>query len=186
MTISFKKGKSTVRRSIRRPEVEDQDEPKVALTDTNEILCKVFDLFEQKLNKTKQVCNHKISKLIKNVQKLNNLTNNQEIHKDLFSSIYDNTFQYFNFYYNKRVLCSSANLNSERTVFNPICNVIPTIALYTGINSQDYAYLCDNLNKELKDTWSRNLFIINEKNSSNIKNLANSIFAQWESITVSF
>jgi hypothetical protein len=68
--------------------------------------------------------------------------------------------------------------------FNPICNVVPTIALYTGINAQDYAYLVEKLSSELKDTWTRNLFVINEKNSGSIKTLANSIFAQWEAITV--
>ena len=153
--------KSTVRRStVRKPvEVEEQQ----PATDTNEILYQVFNSFEEKLNKTKQ-----------------------DIHQDLFDSIYDNTFQYFSFYYNKRVLCSSSVLDglngTDKIRFNPICNVIPTIALYTGINSQDYSYLCDNLSESLKNTWTRNLFYVNEKNSNNIKSLANSIFAQWENV----
>lgn len=111
----------------------------------------------------------------------------KEIHKDLFDSIYDNTFEYFNFYNNKRILCASGVRGTQGQsggmLLNPICNVIPTIALYTGINSQDYAYLCDKLSDELQKTWTNNLFYINEKNASNIKTLVNSLYAQWDVVT---
>ena len=62
--------------------------------------------------------------------------------------------------------------------------MIPTIALHTGINTQDYSSLCDNLTDRLKNESTNNLFFINEKNSSNIKALVNSIFSQWENLLV--
>lgn len=103
----------------------------------------------------------------------------KEIHHDLFESIYFNIVEYFGYYAKKREVC---DLN--QILFNPICNVIPTIALHTGINTQDYSSLCDNLTERLKTENTKNLFFINEKNSSNIKTLANSIFVQWENILV--
>lgn len=63
-----------------------------------------------------------------------------------------------------------------------MCNVIPTIALFTGINTQDYAYLCQNIRVKLEENFTQNIFFINEKNSANIKTLVNSIFSQWEAI----
>lgn len=102
----------------------------------------------------------------------------KEIHQDLFESTYENILQYFDYYAFKRAVCTGS---SQEIIFNPICNVIPTIALFTGINTQDYAYLCDNLSEKLKENFSQNLFFINEKNSNNIKTLVNSIFSQWES-----
>lgn len=60
--------------------------------------------------------------------------------------------------------------------------MIPTIALFTGINTQDYAYLCENLRARLEENFTQYIFFINEKNSANIKTLVNSIFSQWEAI----
>lgn len=65
---------------------------------------------------------------------------------------------------------------------NPICNVIPTVALYTGINVQDYSYLCDKLSGSLRENFSEYLFFVNEKNAHNIKSLVNSIYTQWENL----
>lgn len=53
--------------------------------------------------------------------------------------------------------------------------------MFTGINFQDYATLCDSLSDQLRERFSEYLFFISEKNSQNIKTLANSIFTQWDS-----
>ncbi len=127
------------------------------------------------------------------IQILNNSINKQKIHQDLFESIYANTVEYFDYYLIKRKACnlsksktSHSNDDEEKFLFNPICHVIPTIALFTGINFQDYASLCDNLSLKLQNEFSENLFLISEKNSQNIKSLANSLFSQLENSFVNF
>lgn len=57
------------------------------------------------------------------------------------------------------------------------------MALYTGINVQDYSYLCDKLSGSLRDNFTEYLFFVNEKNAGNIKTLVNSIYMQWENLT---
>lgn len=109
----------------------------------------------------------------------------QEIHEDLFKSIYENTTEYFDYYLRRRIECNQGNIalntdDDDKLMFNPICHVIPTIALFTGINFQDYASLCCSLTDKLEEKFTENVFFISEKNSQNIKSLANSIFSQWE------
>lgn len=121
-----------------------------------------FNSFENKLDETKQ-----------------------KIHEDLFDSIHANTVEYFDYYLQRRIECNigSSKLDlteDEHLMFNPICHVIPTIALFTGINFQDYASLCESLTDQLQTNFTRHVFSISEKNSQNIKSLANSIFTQWE------
>lgn len=82
--------------------------------------------------------------------------------------------------------CSKLTSEDDKLIFNPICHVIPTIALFTGINFQDYASLCDSLGERLKEKFTQNIFWISEQNSQNIKSLSNSIFTQWNNISVSF
>ena len=113
----------------------------------------------------------------------------QQIHTDLFNSIYENTTEYFNYYLDKRLACSLGSLKlsenaDEKLLFNPICHVIPTIALFTGINFQDYESFCVNLSEKLRRSFSPHVFYVSEKNSQNIKSLANSIFSQWENNSV--
>jgi len=103
----------------------------------------------------------------------------------LFNSIYENTIEYFDYYLQRRIACNQGNIqlkvdDEDKLIFNPICHVIPTIALFTGINFQDYASLCENLTNKLEDDFSQNIFFISEKNSNNLKSLTNSIFSQWE------
>ena len=68
---------------------------------------------------------------------------------------------------------------------NPLFKIIPTIALFTGINTQDFANLYENLLSVLKKQLTRHVFIMNEKNTQNMKSVLNSINSQWESDTVS-
>lgn len=68
---------------------------------------------------------------------------------------------------------------------NPIFNIIPTITLFTGISSQDYQSLYDNLVAQMKRQCTRNIFVLSEKNTVNMKSILNSIYAQWEAIKVS-
>ncbi|RNA01837.1 origin recognition complex subunit 3, partial [Brachionus plicatilis] len=144
------------RKSVSQSAKKSKRQSTVHLKENTDILIDVFNVFEEKIKKTKQ-----------------------EIHHDLFESTYDNIVQYFDYYAFKRAVCTSS---SEDIIFNPVCNVIPTIALFTGINTQDYAYLCQNLRIKLEENFTQNIFFINEKNSANIKTLVNSIFSQWESI----
>lgn len=122
-----------------------------------------FKAFEQKLDDTKQ-----------------------KIHEDLFESIYESTNEYFEYYLKRRIECSHGNSKmnvdeeDEKLIFNPICHVIPTIALFTGINFQDYASLCERLTNKLETKFTKYVFYISEKNSQNIKSLTNSIYFQWE------
>jgi len=110
------------------------------------------------------------------------------IHEDLFESVYKNIVEYYNYYSNKRSASKEASLklinDNNELLFNPICHVIPTIALFTGINFQDYSSLCDRLGDRLKDQFTPNIFWISEQNSQNIKTLSNSLFSQWSSISV--
>lgn len=109
----------------------------------------------------------------------------QEIHEDVFNSIYENTIEYFDYYLQRRIECDlgNQNLNNKENmfIFNPICHVIPTIALFTGINFQDYASLCENFTDKLETNFTKHMFFISEKNSQNMKSLVNSIFSQHES-----
>ena len=103
----------------------------------------------------------------------------------MFNSIYENTLEYFDYYLQRRIACNEGNIHlnldeDDKLIFNPICHVIPTIALFTGINFQDYASLCENLTDKLEEDFSENVFFISEKNANNLKSLANSIFSQWE------
>lgn len=123
-----------------------------------------FKAFERKLDETKQ-----------------------KIHEDLFESIYGNTVEYFDYYRQRRIQCNRGTQNldldsdddEKEFIFNPICHVIPSIALFTGINFQDYASLCESLTDRLEAKFTEHVFYISEKNSQNIKSLANSIFSQW-------
>lgn len=116
-------------------------------------------------------------------KKLNNIK--KEIHEDVFNSIYVNTTEYFNYYLQRRVECNLGNqyLNDKNNIFifNPISHVIPTIALFTGINFQDYASLCENFSDKLQRNFTKHMFLISEKNSQNMKTLVNSIVSQHES-----
>ncbi len=112
----------------------------------------------------------------------------KKIHHDLFESVFEDTNEYFNYYLDKRQACNLAAVDSikneaDKFLFNPICHVIPTIALFTGINFQDYSCLCENLTEKLKTKLTKHIFVISEQNTPNIKSLTSSIFAQWENIT---
>jgi hypothetical protein len=96
----------------------------------------------------------------------------KSIHDDLFKAIRANAEDYFKFYEQKREACAH----------NPLCAVIPTIALYTGINVQDYAHLCEKLGRALQETFGDYMFHVNEKNSANIRTLVSAIYSQWESM----
>ena len=117
------------------------------------------------------------------------LNRKQSIHEDLFNSVYNNITEYFSYYSGKRHACQQANskLTSEedKLLFNPICHVIPTIALFTGINFQDYSSLCERLSDRLKTNFTAKIFWVSEQNSQNIKTLSNSIFSQWNNVSVS-
>lgn len=57
------------------------------------------------------------------------------------------------------------------------------MALNTGLNVQDYAYLCDKLSESLRTNFTEYLFFVNEKNASSIKTLVNAIYTQWDNLT---
>ena len=105
----------------------------------------------------------------------------------MYKSICDSTIDYYNYYEKKRQ--SYTYLNSSRNEFdsiNPICHVIPTIALHTGINAHDYNHLSDSLVDHLKTNFTNFLFVLNEKNANNLKSLIGSICFQSEDKLVGF
>jgi hypothetical protein len=109
----------------------------------------------------------------------------QKIQKDLLDSIFKTTFEYFDAYYQKRDKITQLNAcNGIVKPLNSIFNIIPTIALFTGINIQDYSNLCDKFCTSLKSKLTDYLFVVNENNSQNMKTLTYSLFAQFESINV--
>lgn len=126
----------------------------------------------------------------------------EKIHGDLFNSVAAKTVEYFQYYMNKRRALEnfeSANqtnnvkrkslapvassLTSSQLHLNPLFKIIPTIALFTGINTQDFANLYENLLTVLKKQLTRHVFVMNEKNTQNMKSVLNSINSQWESDT---
>ena len=83
----------------------------------------------------------------------------------------------------RRANSNQENSNTLVNELNPICLVIPTIALHIGINTQDYLHLVESLSDYLKTNLTENLFVISEKNSANLKSLVNAISVQWQDKT---
>ena len=109
----------------------------------------------------------------------------QKIQQDLLDSIFNNTFEYFDVYYQKRNKITKLNaLTGLVRPLSSIFNIIPTIALFTGINIQDYSNLCEKYCLNLKSKLTDYLFVVNENNGQNMKILTYSLFSQLESIKV--
>jgi hypothetical protein len=142
--------------------INESDSNELADTDMSLLFNKVFKDFENKIELTQL-----------------------KMHEYLLESIYENTNNFFEFYSDKRLKISRSNStnnirNEERgIILNPICNVIPTIALFTGINGYDYNHLCESYIDLLKHNCTH-LFTIGENNSQNVKSILNSIYSQWE------
>ena len=99
--------------------------------------------------------------------------------------MYNETKEYFNHYSLKRVGERLANVSlGDHALLNPVCRVIPTVALFTGINTQDYSNFTENLADKLRVSLTKHLFVVSEKNAQNIKSLTNSVMSQWEKCSV--
>ncbi len=104
----------------------------------------------------------------------------------MYKTICDSTIDYYNYYEKKRQSYTYLNSVREHDSINPICHVIPTIALHTGINAHDYNHLSDSLVDHLRINFTKYVFVLNEKNATNLKSLIGSICFQVEDKIVCF
>ena len=110
----------------------------------------------------------------------------------MFKSVCKQTIDYFSYYAHKRnhelekirsvvsSSSSSSSLSSAKMDLNPICMVIPTVALHIGINAHDYVHLCERVSDYLRQELTTDLFVINEKSAQSLKTLMGAIALQWE------
>jgi len=109
-----------------------------------------------------------------------------KIQEDSLDSLFESTLEYFDNYYIRRIIDQDErqheHAGEDIEPINSIFNIIPTVALFTGINIHDYSDLSVNLCERLSDKFTKFLFYINEKNCTSVKNLMYSLFTQLEEI----
>lgn len=121
---------------------------------------------------------------IKEIDKIKN-----SILKDSLNLLNKQTLDYFSDYYYRRLeaqqtIFENDNDDEDDLSLSSVFSIIPTITLFTGINVKDYSNLCENLSDNLRGSFTKYLFTINETNCQNIKNLLQSLFAQFKAIHV--